>query len=58
MKLLNGETVYRLVPCPCYEVEACESWLTDMAAEGLFVEKLGRTLARFRRGTPCAVRYR
>ena len=41
MKLLNRETVYRLVPCPCYEVEACESWLTDMAAEGLFVEKLG-----------------
>ena len=37
MKLLDKEVVYRLVPCPCYEVEACESWLTDMAAQGLFV---------------------
>lgn len=58
MKLLDKETVYRPVPCPCYEVEACESWLTDMAAQGLFVEKLGRTLARFRRGLPQTVRYR
>lgn len=58
MKLLDKEIVYRPVPCPCYEVEACESWLTDMAAQGLFVEKLGRTLARFRRGLPQTVRYR
>lgn len=58
MKLLSKETVYRLVPCPCYEVEACESWLADMAARGLFVEKLGRTLARFQRGLPQTVRYR
>lgn len=58
MPLFNKEVVYRLVPCPCYEVEACESWLTDMAARGLFVEKLGLTLARFHRGTPCTVRYR
>lgn len=58
MKLFHGEIVYRPVPSPCYEVEACESWLTDMAARGLFVEKMGRTLARFRRGTPQSVRYR
>lgn len=58
MRLLNRETVYRPVPCPCYEVEACESWLADMAARGLFVEKLGGTLARFHRGLPQTVRYR
>lgn len=58
MNLFSKETVYRLVPFPCYEVEACESWLTDMAAQGLFVEKLGRTLARFHRGLPQTVRYR
>lgn len=58
MSLLDKEIVYRPVPCPCYEVEACESWLTDMAAQGLFVEKLGQTLARFRRGMPQTVRYR
>ncbi len=58
MKPFCKETVYRPVPSPCYEVEACESWLTDMAAQGLFVERLGHMLARFRRGTPQTVRYR
>lgn len=58
MKPFSREIVYRPVPSPFYEVEACESWLTDMAAQGLFVEKMGRMLARFRRGTPKTVRYR
>ena len=58
MKLFNPEIAYRPVPSPCYDVEACESWLSHMAAQGLFVEKLGIRLARFRRGTPCSVRYR
>lgn len=58
MKLFSREIVYRPVPSPFYEVEACESWLADMAAQGLFVEKMGRMLARFRRGTPQPVRYR
>lgn len=58
MKLFHREVVYRPVPSPFYEVEACESWLTDMAARGLFVEKMGRMLARFRRSTPQPVRYR
>lgn len=52
------KTVRRLVPCPPYDVEACESWLSDMAAQGLFLERWGLNTARFRCGTPSPVRYR
>lgn len=30
--------VYRLPPCPAYEIAKVESWLTDMAKEGLILE--------------------
>jgi hypothetical protein len=30
--------VYRLPPCPDYEIAKVESWLTDMAKEGLILE--------------------
>ncbi|MBR5792805.1 MAG: DUF2812 domain-containing protein [Ruminiclostridium sp.] len=54
-------TVYRLAPCPWHHVEKTESWLGDMAREGLFLEPKGFTWwggARFYRGEPCEVRYR
>jgi len=35
-----------------------ESWLSDMAAQGLHLESLGTVIVRFRRGEPEAVRYR
>ena len=28
---------YRLIPCPSYDVEGMESWLEDMAEQGLFL---------------------
>ena len=31
--------VYRLCPCNPADVEAMQSWLEDMAAEGLFLIK-------------------
>ena len=34
-------TYYRLVPCPSYDVEGMESWLEDLAEEGLFLSKAG-----------------
>lgn len=52
------DTVTRQTPCPCYDVEACESWLTDQAARGLFLEQWGLYTARFRRDIPRVVRYR
>lgn len=51
---------YRLPPCPSYDVEGIESWLSDLAArQGLFLAKdslLG--IRAFERGTPRPARYR
>ena len=53
----DDKMVYRLPPCPLYDVERYESWLGDMAAAGLFLQAQG-VLAQFRRGTPAPARYR
>lgn len=53
----DDKIVYRLPPCPLYDVERYESWLNDMAAAGLFLQAQG-VLAQFRRGTPAPARYR
>lgn len=58
MKANNKQTSRRLIPCQPYDVEACESWLADMAEEGLFLEHWGLYTARFRLGAPLPVRYR
>ena len=34
--------LFRLPPCPPYDVEATESWLEDMAAQGWMLEKAAR----------------
>lgn len=54
------KTVSRLLPCPVYDVEAVESWLGDLAGEGLYLERhgLSSVRARFRRGEPRALPYR
>lgn len=31
--------IHKLAPCPHYDVERIESWLTDMASEGFHLEK-------------------
>lgn len=51
---------HRLVPCPHYDVERIESWLTDMASEGLHLEKETSFMGflAFTRGEPLDVRYR
>lgn len=58
MKTSERQTVRRLAPCPPYDVEACESWLGDMAEQGLMLERWGGFEARFRREAPRPVRYR
>lgn len=54
------KTVFRLPPCPDYDIEGTESWLTDLAAEGLHLAKDGFFLGIgcFEKGEPAAVRYR
>lgn len=56
----NKKTVYRLAPVPAYDVEGMESWLTDLAAEGLFLSKDGFFcgVGYFHRDTPRKVAYR
>ncbi|MBQ3107100.1 MAG: DUF2812 domain-containing protein [Firmicutes bacterium] len=54
-------TLHRLPPCPAYDVEATESWLTDLAEEGWLLQKDGffGGFASFERASaPCSVRYR
>ncbi|MBQ6059272.1 MAG: DUF2812 domain-containing protein [Clostridia bacterium] len=52
--------LWRLPPCPAYDVEGTESWLTDMAAQGWMLEKGSFLLgvASFEKAKPAAVRYR
>ena len=53
--------VYRLCPCNACDVECIQSWLEDMAAEGLFLIKEGifcNVLFTFERRQPQRVSYR
>lgn len=58
--MFDQHYIYRPVPCPVYRVEAFQTWLEDMAREGLILEKdsflLG--LATFTRQAPRNYRYR
>lgn len=52
--------VLRLPPCPDYDVEGTECWLTDLAREGLLLKKDGlfAGVAVFERSVPQRVQYR
>ena len=51
---------YRLPPCPGYDVERLESWLQDMAKEGLVLEPESEAFGffGFTRTRPQSLRYR
>lgn len=58
---MSERTVYRLPPCPAYDVEGTESWLSDLSAEGLELKREGFFcgIASFRRTEPARrLRYR
>ena len=50
--------LWQPIPCPLYDIEGPESWLGDMAAQGLVPVTIGQNFARFRCSQPKAVRYR
>ena len=54
------KTYYRLTPCPAYDVEGMESWLSDLAEEGLFLTSDGFFcgFGFFEKNTPRKVKYR
>ena len=51
---------WSLPPCPPYDVEGTESWLSDMAANGWMLEKdsFFFGIASFEKKEPASVRYR
>lgn len=57
---MGRKRLYRLPPCPDYDVEGTESWLEDMAKQGWLLAQDGVFLgvAAFERGEPQALRYR
>lgn len=59
-KETNPRHVYRPVPCPAYDVEGMEKWLSDQAEKGLFLTKDGFFInfASFERGEPRRAKYR
>ena len=54
------EIVHRLIPCPAYAYRAMESWLSELAEEGLLLTEDGFFLGfgSFERCEPKQVRYR
>ena len=54
------KTVRRYPPCPDYDVEAMESWLSDMADQGLVLSRDGFFFGfgYFEKTEPKKMRYR
>ena len=50
--------VTRLIPYEGYETDALEGWLEDMANRGFLLESITFCFARFKKGTPCHIRFR
>lgn len=50
--------VYKLPPCSIYDVAAMEAWLTDLAADGLYLNHAGSSLFAFSRQTASYSCYR
>jgi len=54
----QGKRIIRFAPCPEYDVECMESWLEDMARQGLILDGEFFRLYFFRKSQPVEVRYR
>lgn len=54
------KTVYRVPPCPAYDIEGMQNWLSTLAAEGFILKEDGFFcgVAAFERTTPRALTYR
>lgn len=57
---LAGRHRYCLPPCPAYDVEGMESWLSDQAEKGWLLTRDGffAGVAAFEKGTPRHAKYR
>ena len=53
-----NKTVYKLRPSDYWRIGEHESWFADMAAQGLYLKKMGIHFAKFVKGEPQKMRYR
>ena len=51
-------TVYKLTPVEPFDLAAVESWLEDLAQQGLYLKRFRPLFSSFTRGAPRRVRYR
>lgn len=49
---------YKLLPCSIWNIGLIETWLSKMAAKGLFIENFGRYFTKFIKGEPSTTHYR
>lgn len=49
---------YKLLPTSIWNIGVIETWLSKMAAKGLFIENFGRYFSKFNKGEPKTVHYR
>ncbi|MDF2675440.1 MAG: hypothetical protein K0R09_3712 [Clostridiales bacterium] len=54
----TNKTVKKFISVNIYDIAGMESWLCDMAAEGLYLKSFGRMFAHFEEGEEKKVRYR
>ncbi|MBT2691753.1 DUF2812 domain-containing protein [Bacillus sp. ISL-55] len=52
------KSVYKLRPSDYWRIGEHESWFADMAAQGLYLKKMGIHFAKFEKGEPKNMRYR
>ena len=53
-----SKSVRRWIPVSLYEIAGIESWLSDLSAQGLALERFGLYFAYFRRTESCKMIYR
>lgn len=56
---MSETTIIRHIPpCSSCDIEALESWLSDLAREGQYLKEIGRRSWHFTKGAPAEVPYR
>lgn len=53
-----AKTIRKLRPSDYWRIGEHESWFADMAAEGLYIKKMGKFFAKFVKGEPNKMKYR
>lgn len=55
---MNMKKRYKLTPCSIYDVPATETWLSDLAQQGMHLRKTGRDIFSFQKGEKSDTKYR